>query len=126
MSINPSFKTIQTICNFLYRIPFVIISPFMFLYNYYISYRQRQRLSLEASNPSKELINIIERKRAILQDHLNKPYNPQRINIHVRREYIIEDSFNGIMPWIGKSNLHHAKIFVQFSRCRRINKRMVN
>lgn len=45
---------------------------------------------------------------------LNKPLYPPEIVISVHRNRLLEDSFQAIMPWIGKSRLHHARIEVKF------------
>lgn len=50
-------------------------------------------------NPSQELIQTIELKRQGLQSELVKPLHPSLLEIHVRRDYLMEDSFQQIMPW---------------------------
>jgi hypothetical protein len=65
-------------------------------------------------NPSSDAIQIIEEKRAVLMAQLNKPLYPPEIQIIVNRKRLVEDSFNAIMPWMGKSRLHHSRIEVRF------------
>lgn len=70
--------------------------------------------SNENRNPSAEIIEIIERKRKNLMENLNKPEHPPDISIFVKRQRIVEDSFNAIMPFFGKCRLHHSRIKVKF------------
>lgn len=63
----------------------------------------------EANQKNKNAIQIVEEKRQILMTQLLKPNHPSEILIVVNRQRLVEDSFNAIMPWIGKT------IFVMMS-----------
>mmetsp|Transcript_15912 Transcript_15912/g.26674 ORF Transcript_15912/g.26674 Transcript_15912/m.26674 type:complete len:445 (-) Transcript_15912:1914-3248(-) len=65
-------------------------------------------------NPDQLTVIILERKNKELMDMLKKPSTPPRMEVTIRRDRILEDSYNTITPWFGKSTLLHAKIKVKF------------